>query len=363
MASDGRVYMAKGNKTSDFYAVGWDYDFEKLAPIPPGPTGKTPRAGCRGACDGERYVYMVKGSRTNEFCRYDIVTNAWEQMPDVRHPARGGAVKDGSDLVCVEAGGRTYLYLLKGSGFEFWRFDVTADSWQALPSAPTGAGKRWKSGSWLVWNRNNSIYAHKGYYPELFRYDIMAGAWDPDPLTSMPQAGSGGTHRAKSGSAGAWHDGVLYALKGSTTELWSYYPQLDSWCEIDSIPSVGRSGKRRKFGRGADMVSHEEGNVPLYLLVLKGGRTLEFWRYETPSDGEQLPPGDRTVEPAPAGNSTGTALLSLGRSYTGTEPAVLLDASGRKMRNLSPGSALDGLPPGVYFVRQPAAVRKLVIPR
>jgi hypothetical protein len=378
MAATQRTYVAKGNRSADFY----EYDrnpwypfedrFEMLAPVPLGPRGKLPRAGCRGACDGNRYVYMVKGGGTGEFYRYDAVTDSWEQLPDVPRSALGRTVRDGSDLVYAEVAGRSYLYLLKGGGFEFWRFGVASGCWEALPPAPTGAGKKWRAGSWLVWDRSHAIYAHKGRCPELYRYDIRAGTWDPDPLAPMPKAGTCGTHKAGRGSAATWHDGTIYALKGSnTTEIWSYAPLADSWREFDTIPMGRASGGNRGVNKGADIASYETGYVPAVLLVLKGGWTSQFWAYEPEWGAREHPAPEanaqgrtgRVTGPAPTGNITGTLLAGAGPGRAVAGAAELLDVNGRRVMTLSPGNAPTGPPPGVYFVRERSAVRKLIIVR
>ena len=274
MKGNRRTYVAKGNKTSEFYSIdAWGYEFDTLAPIPVGPSGKPPYKGCRGAADGQRFVYMAKGNKTNEFWRYDVATDTWQQLSDVP----GKSVRAGADAVYVERNNSGCIYLLKGTGREFCRYDVAAARWESLPNAPAGNHRSWPDGSWLVYDDNSTIYAHKAKYHEFYSFNVSKDSWNPTVLKPMPIPGPDGEKKAGAGGCGAWHETKLYALKGNNSrELWVYLPARDSWCGIDGVPLLGVTGKEKKVKAGADMVSYEAGNVPVVLFLLKGNKTNEF---------------------------------------------------------------------------------------
>jgi hypothetical protein len=241
---------------------------------------------------------MAKGNKTNEFWRYDMVADTWRQMKDVPAAPGGDKVTAGSDMVYVEKNGQGYLYLLKGQRCGFCRFNVAADSWEALPNAPAGAKGRWPDGSWLVYDRAGTIYAHKVKYHEFYKFDVPKDSWSPVALTPMPIRGPYETRKSGAGSCGAWHDTRLYALKGgNSTEFWDYYPACDSWRMREDIPLVGSTGKKKKVKAGADMVNYEHGNVPAVLLVLKGNKTNEFWMWEAVQPGTDMDASEAIATP------------------------------------------------------------------
>lgn len=370
------IYIAKGNKTNEFYGGRvWGWALQRLAPIPAGPSRKQPHRGCCGTDDGERFVYMVKGSRTSEFWRYDIVTDTWQQLPDVP----GKAVRAGADVLHVKRGNAGGVYLLKGNTREFFRYDVTTARWNSLPEPPVGNGRKWPDGSWLVYDDQRNIYAHKARYHEFYSFDVVRDSWNPVTLKPMPVVGPGGARKSGAGSCGAWHETKLYALKGGNTlELWGYVPARDSWFEMEKMPPHGRTGKKKKVGNGASMVSYEGGNVPVILFVLKGSKTNEFWMYEAvyPGAGQ----GDCAagamadswtcstqaacmVVPNPI--YAGRFTVTMTPCTSGPARLSILDALGRcrlsmpvdACRPIGLDAGSLGLGPGVYLVRLDAPGR------
>jgi hypothetical protein len=376
-SGNGLTYIAKGNKTSEFYSyTTWERYFDTLAPIPAGPSGRLPHTGCRGAGDGHRFVYMAKGNMTNEFWRYDVVTDSWRQLKDVFSGPNGKKVKAGSDLVNVTRNGEDYLYLLKGHRCEFCRFNVAADSWESLPDAPAGAKGKWPDGSWLVYDLTGTIYAHKAKYREFYSFNVAKDSWNTAALKPMPIVGPGGKKKSGTGACGAWHEGKLYALKGNNSqELWGYVPARDSWFTMDTMPSQGLTGKKSKVKAGADMVSYEGGNIPVILFVLKGNKTLEFWLYEAYMPGTEQSNPEVSAMASEQVITSGVAcsvrpnpvsgrrfLVSMAPGSTGRTRLRIYDALGRCRQSalVEGGSEAEldagqlGLNPGVYLVRMDA---------
>ena len=138
-----------------------------------------------------------------------------------------------------------------------------------------------------------------------------------------------------------------------------FEPDQDSWTEIDSMPSYGSTGSKKRVKDGGDIVSDLNGSF----YALKGNKTLEFWKYcyapgagirsEKPREPAAVLTGSRfTVQPNPARSRV---RLTLPRA-----PSVVVrifDAGGKLLRSEEVigrnALALDinGLSPGVYFVR------------
>jgi hypothetical protein len=287
----GLIYGAKGNKTADFYS----YDateglwYEDLAPIERGTEQKLPSKGCRGVCDGQGHVYMTKGNNTVGFWRYSVNGDSWAQLPDVPLGVSNKRVKDGSDLAFAVSSDTGYVYLLKGSKFEFYRFNCAAQRWETLAVAP-GYPHRWTEGSFLVYDSGQTIYAHKAKYHEFYAYNVQTDSWS-SPRAGIPfQNSRGSSRRSRDGGSGAWLNGCLYALKGGNTqEFWRYNPSTDSWHELDTLPLRGTSGLKKRVKAGGDIVPQADGSA---LYALKGNNTREFWRCApSPSDGSGLSRG------------------------------------------------------------------------
>ena len=80
----------------------------------------------------------------------------------------------------MKEGAADYIYLLKGSGtFDFYRYDVATDVWDlTLPTAPGGvSGKPYKNGSSITFDGSDTIYCLKGSYNEFAAHSISGRTW------------------------------------------------------------------------------------------------------------------------------------------------------------------------------------------
>jgi len=304
---DGLIYAAKGYKTMDFY--GYDPsadDWTTLTGMPyyqhPVWCNKPPRKGARGICDSDSTILVTQGNNSLGFWCYWIDRDSWSILEDVPAGVSGKKVKGGTDMVFVAQDDTPYVYLLKGYRCEFYRFNTVAKSWQALEDAPIGSRNKWDKGSWLAFDGDNTIYAHKAKYHELWKYDIDSMAWlTTSQLAGMPFIGAAGRRkRSKDGGSTTWYDGRICALKGGNTgEFWRYDPATDVWVELDTLPTFGSTGKRKKVKHGGDIV-----NADGVLYALKGNKTREFWRYIPGGEGWAVD-NHATRQPGRGGSSYG----------------------------------------------------------
>jgi len=360
---NGLVYAAKGYKTGDFYCYNpLTNSWTALNPWLEGREGKLAYKGS-AACFGEGYVYAVKGNNTSGFWRYSTGTGEWEQLLDVPLGASGKKVKGGGDMVYVSEGGIGYVYLLKGYKQDFMRYNTVSLAWEDMPDAPAGVNPKWDRGSWLVYDGIQTIYAHKAKYHELWQFELNTHQWGAR-LPGMPfQSGkTGKSKKSKDGGAACWYDGIIYALKGNNTcEFWMYDPVAQNWTELDPMPEVGSTGRRKRVKGGGDIVP-----VLGALWAFKGNKTVEFWRYGFGSDGTgcRVPSGVLTE-----GLSTGKGLslsvvpgaICYTLSRSGLVRLTIYDQGGRRRWVLTPqyqpagehrvDIGKTGLAAGVYFVR------------
>jgi hypothetical protein len=277
----GYVYAFKGNGTYEFYryntvgnvwisrdsipafgALGKKKAVKKGAALSVGTNGK---------------VYGAKGNNTYEFWCYDPSQPAgkhWTQLADV--PKGAKALKEGTGLAAVNISGTDYVYLLKGSGtLEFYRYKTSDGSWATMASAPVGASnKPFKYGSSIAYDGNDTIWAMKGSYNELFAYSVSSDKWvskDTLPKKSSPSAKK---TKVKDGSDIACNGRVVYALKGdNTNEFWYYQCDSHRWYTADPLPA-GNANKKVKGGGALVYARTASG-----LFALRGNNTLEFWKY------------------------------------------------------------------------------------
>lgn len=378
------LFVLKGNKVGDFYLYDPLADtWHQLKSMPLGADGRPPRRGSVGVAGGD-YVYATKGNNTLGFWAYNVELDTWVPLENVPTGSSGKRVKAGTDMVYIKRPHTDtgYVYLLKGYTDEFYRFNTVSGVWEPRAPAPlTATGRRWDRGSWIVYNARPGqnqfyIYAHKSKVHELWKYDVLADTWFSQSLSGMPFIGKlGKTKKCKDGSSGAWYNDAIYALKGGNTcEFWRYDALGDSWVELDTMPSVGSTGRKKRVKGGGDIVLYEDG----IFFALKGNKTPELWCYvsadtliaDVPDKSGvmgtvQNEPGSLTIAPNPTG-SQGVLFIS------GATPGMrvqIFDATGRMVLSQPLGSAratvnLRMLPSGVYLLKldgEYTVTRKLVV--
>ena len=395
---DGMMYATKGYKTCEFYRYDPIKDSWKTRKdVPANEEGrvKPPRKGCKGVSDGDRYIYMTKGNNTLGFWRYDIVGDTWERMTSVPEGSRRKKVKGGTDLAYVVKNDTAWVYLLKGYKTEFYKYDVANNAWTTLQNVPFGTREKYDKGSFLVYDGDNTLYAHQAKYynkagaflhHHMFKYDVVGDSWYSGELNGMPLYGlhSGRIKKKKSkdGGSGAWYESEIYALKGGNTQqFWKYIAAQDTWQELDTVPTNGSTGRRKRVKYGADIVGFGGGAF----FALKGNKTLEAWRYmlnpellaarpERSGVMAGLTRASRfglTITPNPL--ASGFATLRYSLPNAGPVSLSVFDVAGRVVRKQTIMATRNGatnldlrtLSAGVYLVRFDAdsftSTHKLVV--
>jgi len=278
---NGLLYGARGYKSGDFFCYDPNIDslgrWTSLLAWPLGVEMKPPAKGAAG-CYGGGYIWAAKGNNTPGFWRYSIADNTWQQLENIPMGTSGKNPKGGTDMVYVVQEDVGYVYLLKGYQQDFFRFNTSTLAWQQLPDAPAGAKPKWDKGSWLVYDGDNLIYAHKAKYHELWTFNLTTMQWSTAPLQGMPYQSllTGKTKKSKDGGSAAYYNGYIYALKGGNTcAFYRYSIPLAAWSELAPMPEFGSTGKKKRVKEGGDIAAYGE----QIFYAFKGGKTAEFWRY------------------------------------------------------------------------------------
>ncbi len=358
-AGEEGIYAGKGNKSRDFYVYNPSKNtWTSLTPIPD-MEGKFPSKGTRGVYIGNGEVLLSTGNNRSSFWIYNSSSSSWGKTTDIPGGPSGKGIKGGNDMVFVQNEQGNFVYVLKGYKTEFWKFDVDKETWSQLPNAPIGRMGKYNEGSFLVYDGDNTIYAHKAKYfttnnHEMGKFDVMGDTWYSQLLTGMPLEGldNGSLKRKKSkdGGSGAWANGGIQALKGGNTQQFFWYnPLEDKWTELDTLPSIGSYGKKKRVKQGGDLVSC---NGISY--ALKGNKTLEFWEYggaysldDIVKENQQIQSENKSSEPT---NQSQTIMTKQQAISYGLREQIRarLNPSGRVITEKE--WKKGNLPSGVYFI-------------
>jgi hypothetical protein len=354
---DGYLYALRGNRTDEamLYSIA-DNIWFALTDLPASPVGRKVGKGGALVTDGYGRLFATRGYKTFEFYRYDPVTE-WQRLRDVPTGTSGKQLKGGTGIAYGMVNDTGFVYLLKGSGTnEFYRYNTITDTWIELTGAPAGASGRaqYKDGSALCSQNESIVFCLKAKYNEVFRFNTRALSWLPGQ-SLLPVSGSGGTNKkVKAGGSLAWGPGLLTALKGGNTcEFW-HLDRADSvWREYPAVPR-GVSGKKIKDGAGLVWAAGDA-------YVLKGTKTRELWRFRlNAADGQAgEPQGGFRAAIRVFPNPVNTELcVNLGGFAPGrVREMALYDVGGRLVRTVKLKAGvrevrlgLEGLVAGTYFV-------------
>jgi len=276
--NDAYVYALKGNNTTEFYRYSVSNNAWQLMDSIPKfdrtSRKKTVKLGGALASIPDGRVYAVKGNNTRGFWCYDP-GSSWQEKCSAPAGEHGKLIKGGAGLAALKVHfpddtDTNFVYLLKGSGTcEFYRYNVERDTWQQMADAPHQGNRTYKSGSCIACDPEaGAIYVLKGGRTEFYAYDALENAWTT--RETLPKVGSSGRSKvAKVGACLAFLDGGVYALKGaSTNDFFLYRP--DNWVVLESMPA----GTQHKSVRAGGALSAAAG----MLWALRGSNTRDFYR-------------------------------------------------------------------------------------
>ena len=160
-----------------------------------------------------------------------VLSQFWQQITDFPGPSRD----DGTSFVI---GNNAYC----GTGLQDWfvasndfyLFDMSNETWNAIDSLPFGSVRQYATG----FSDNIYGYVFGGvnagiYYNDLFMYDPTTGNWQTK--TTMPATG-------RAGSACFVINDTAYIIGGRTTsavsinEVWAYCFTTDTWIQKNNFP-------------------------------------------------------------------------------------------------------------------------------
>ncbi|MEO0107585.1 MAG: FlgD immunoglobulin-like domain containing protein, partial [candidate division WOR-3 bacterium] len=280
---DPYVYVLKGSNTNEF----WRYDpradsWDTLPSLPAGEGNRKAKDGCCLTADpSTRLIFATKGGNRLEFYAYNPATQTWMVRESIPWGTNGRGARNGT---CMDYGFDKIFFLKGASTNEFYIYSVSGDRWV------TGRGPI-VEGSKISVRRGTSlaVFDTLVYCPNPHnRYGFLCyNIWDSTWRTRPTVPGGYRNRKVRAGSGSAIVGNTLYLTKGgNTNELWAYDLLGDTaWTPKADIP-LGTYGKRIKTG--GCMAKSDN-----YLFVLKGGNTTEFWIYAPAVDTVRMPDRQR----------------------------------------------------------------------
>jgi len=285
-----KVYLLKANNTSDFYdytpnsSIGY---WTPLTPVPLGTRetgdGKNPKKGAAIAGYNEK-LYILRGNNTPGFWAYSTSgSTGWGKLKNI--PSNVKNPKSGSGLSYVNQNGEDCIFAMNGSKTDgFYLYFINGDTWHKSASPTIGSSGKlgYKEGSCLAYDGNNLVYVLKGSYGDFFRYDLSSNTWTElrrlDPAAYRNRDGK--KKKVKDGAGLVYLNGSIYLLKGGNTyEFWKYDIRNNTWVQMNpatiwDIPTGG--GKKVKSGGALCVLDN-------FMYALKGNNTPEFYKHPQPA--------------------------------------------------------------------------------
>lgn len=258
---DGTIYAIQANLNTGFssYSVSTN-SWTTLPNLP-----VIPYDGSQISYDStSNAIYYISGWTNPFLYKYDLSTQTWVSLPDAPAPFAGGASMRNVDGT---------LYMLRGSQTNtFWKYDIDKVSWKTPTVGLFGTEFRgtdyrpFNSGANIVKGDESFYYLVRGNYDNMFlRYDGDSG--EAVEMASVPSGFYLGSSLAYDST-----QNKIYAISSQyTTKLFVYDIATDVWTEVSTDPPPVDPGT------GASMTY--DGSQ--YLYWIRGAGTVSAYRYDT----------------------------------------------------------------------------------
>jgi len=224
MGDGDNFYLTRGNYADQF--VRWNQTTGAITKLANTPAGLHNGAGLVYD-NNQNKIYLTGGTYNQKFYVYDITSNVWSEETADPTPLVTGY---GSSMVYD---GERYIYLNRGSHTtSFYRFDTQGESgakWETLTNAPAGLGY----GAKLLF-RDDLIYTMRGQNVAnnpLYFYDTNTESWNTT-LSPMLSPIYNDAFLVDG------NEGHFYLARAhNTSEFYRYSLTGDSWQQLADIPA------------------------------------------------------------------------------------------------------------------------------
>lgn len=263
---NGNIYMMFGGFSKKFYRYSVeDETYTELTELL-----DTPWVGAAMETDGTD-IFVLRGNTSTDFWKYDVSENSWGNLA-----ATPGNISTGGDLVNGQNG---YLYLIRGGNTQsFDRYNLTTRAWDTSPAdtPSTGCG-----GTLCRMNGNQRGVYHGGYlyflqsagYTQFLRFNVSAGTWEVLSSDAAPATVQYSSLTLNS------NDDLLYAFRGNGTyDFWKFDPDAAAGTRWVG-PRQVNNGTNGTVSTGGDLIWNEGTGASNYVYCIRGGNTANFYRF------------------------------------------------------------------------------------
>ena len=261
------LYIARGSYTNTF----WRYNLVTQAWTTLKPIPTTVAGGSSVTYDKNGNIYLIAGNNTNSFYRYNIENDVWAPI-SASLPSNA---QSGTDITYI---GKDRFVIMFTGVREFYLFDAALNQYTPLQSYPSSIDY---SGSGIWFDGNDTIYAYLGssYWwaqtgsgrSSMVKYSISNDNWRT--LASPPVLASFTQNNLVSGG-----DGGLYIFTHNLADNLNaqqrsmrYDIGSDSWKEVPGMPDQAYNGSVTSDNKR-------------YIYILPGGSGTDYRkiiRYDT----------------------------------------------------------------------------------
>lgn len=275
---DGRnnIYVIQGNYYPYFakYSIATDALYGETANtwtvLTSAPTGVY-TGGSLAYDTTTQSVYMTRGNWKSNYYKYDVLLDAWAQLPDTPVGFDQGA----SQVVY-----NGYIYALRGANTtNFYRYNIAESSWELPskglfgPSIPGGTTYfPFSSGTYAVTDGSENMYMIRGSYDNVFiRYNVTTGT--TTEMARLPVGSYDGSSLVYVGN----HNEIYYSpgtirtiRSGANNYFYKYDIPTNTWSEVTTDrPPI-------QVGAGSSMTYDES----RYIYLTRGAGQTTWWRYD-----------------------------------------------------------------------------------
>lgn len=197
------------------------------------------------------YIYYARSANTTGFLRYDITGNSWTVLATT--PA-------GANFTSVAFNANdNMLYMLRGNGtYDLWKFDPTLGAtgdWVG-PQQVMNNTITMGTGSDLIWNGvtgiGSYVYAVRGGTLNFYRYDVTANTWSA--MANLPATVTYDT-------TCTYNVGYIYCPRGiNTTTFYRYTVASNTWATVTAVPATVGNGGSAAYNTSTNQVYLLRGN-------------------------------------------------------------------------------------------------------
>lgn len=273
-------------------------------------------------------IYVVRGSGTTTFWRYDTKNQLWSNLSNIPEAANSG-----SSLAYVEETNTLYL-MVGNNSIGFYSYDILNDSWSPVERQLPSFAQRGSDITYIGTGKFAILFTG---VREFYEYDIATSTYRP--LQSQP------TTTLRSGS-GLWYNGVdkIYAYLGasywysernSRTVFAEYTISTDTWKPLATPPVTAHYTENNLVTDGQGnlyiFASNRDNNLGTNARMMRYSIAEDTWHevrgmYGQVVDGSAASDGERYIYVLPDGVGTSSRKLirydSWNNSFSPNEKSI-----------------------------------------